>query len=50
DAVLAGPGGDADIVTLRQGLRTVEVSAAVLESAELGTTVSLRASEVAGAV
>ncbi|GAA1817091.1 Gfo/Idh/MocA family oxidoreductase [Actinomadura chokoriensis] len=50
DAVLAGPGGDADIVTLRQGLRTVEVSAAVLESAKLGTTVSLRASEVAGAV
>lgn len=39
DAVLGLPG---DIVTLRQGLRTVEVSAAVLESATTGTTVSLR--------
>jgi len=28
-----------DIVTLRQGLRTVEVAAAVLESAKTGTTV-----------
>jgi predicted dehydrogenase len=37
DAV-AGTG--ADIVTLRQGLRTVEVSAAVLRSADEGVTVS----------
>ena len=33
DAVLAGSAADADIVTVWQGLRTVEVSAAVLESA-----------------
>lgn len=32
-------GKNGDIVTLRQGLRTVEVSEAVLESAELGVTV-----------
>jgi UDP-N-acetylglucosamine 3-dehydrogenase len=32
-------GKDSDIVTLRQGLRTVEVSAAVLESARDGRTV-----------
>jgi UDP-N-acetylglucosamine 3-dehydrogenase len=32
-------GKDSDIVTLRQGLRTVEVSAAVLESARSGRTV-----------
>ncbi|MFK4110392.1 Gfo/Idh/MocA family protein [Streptomyces sp. NPDC002176] len=38
DAVL-GVGSMADLVTLRQGLRTVEVSAAVLESAERGLTV-----------
>lgn len=37
DAVL---GKDADIVTLQQGLRTVEISAAVLDSAERGVTVS----------
>lgn len=36
DAVL---GKDSDIVTLRQGLRTVEVAAAVLESASSGNTV-----------
>jgi UDP-N-acetylglucosamine 3-dehydrogenase len=36
DAVLGEP---ADIVTLRKGLRTVEVSEAVLESAERGVTV-----------
>lgn len=50
DAVLAGPENATGIVTLQEGLRTVEVSAAVLESAKLGATVSLRASEVAGAV
>ena len=37
DAVL---GKDADIVTLEQGLRTVEISAAVLDSAARGVTVS----------
>ncbi|GAA4233737.1 Gfo/Idh/MocA family oxidoreductase [Actinomadura meridiana] len=42
--------GGGDIVTLRQGLRTVEVSAAVLESAKRGETVSLRPSGVLGAV
>jgi UDP-N-acetylglucosamine 3-dehydrogenase len=36
DAVL---GKAADIVTLRKGLRTVEVSEAVLESAERGVTI-----------
>jgi UDP-N-acetylglucosamine 3-dehydrogenase len=36
DAVLGKP---ADIVTLRKGLRTVEVSEAVLESAERGVTI-----------
>ncbi|MEU4825535.1 Gfo/Idh/MocA family oxidoreductase [Actinomadura sp. NPDC023710] len=48
DAVLAGPGGSApgDVVTLRQGLRTVEVSAAVLKSARLGETVTLQLAEV----
>jgi UDP-N-acetylglucosamine 3-dehydrogenase len=49
DAVRAG--GEGDIVTLRQGLRTVEVSAAVLDSAKRGQTVTLQAREVAaGAV
>jgi UDP-N-acetylglucosamine 3-dehydrogenase len=38
DAVRDGTG---DIVTLRQGLRTVEVSVAVLESAERGVTVDV---------
>ncbi len=38
DAVL---GKATDIVTLRQGLRTVEVSAAVLRSAVDGSTVTL---------
>lgn len=36
-------GKDSDIVTLRQGLRTVEVAAAVIESAQLGTTVRILA-------
>ncbi|MFI2210866.1 Gfo/Idh/MocA family protein [Streptomyces sp. NPDC020141] len=44
DAVLGAP---ADICTLRQGLRTVEVAAAVLESAASGTTVELAAPAVA---
>jgi predicted dehydrogenase len=35
-------GKDTDIVTLRQGLRTVEVSAAVLTSAATGVTVDVR--------
>ncbi|MFI0352781.1 Gfo/Idh/MocA family protein [Actinomadura sp. 9N407] len=47
DAMVEGTG---DIVTLRQGLRTVEVSAAVLESARLGETVTLKAPEVLDAV
>ena len=34
-------GKESDIVTLRQGLRTVEVSAAVLESASRGVTVQI---------
>ena len=34
-------GKESDIVTLRQGLRTVEVSAAVLESAARGVTVQI---------
>jgi UDP-N-acetylglucosamine 3-dehydrogenase len=34
-------GKESDIVTLRQGLRTVEVSAAVLESARTGATVAI---------
>ncbi|MFI0405942.1 Gfo/Idh/MocA family protein [Actinomadura sp. 3N508] len=49
DAFKSG-GESGDIVTLRQGLRTVEVSAAVLESARLGETVSLQPSGVLGAV
>jgi predicted dehydrogenase len=40
DAVEGKP---SDIVTLRQGLRTVEVAAAVLESAKSGTTVRVAA-------
>ncbi|MCD0484713.1 Gfo/Idh/MocA family oxidoreductase [Streptacidiphilus sp. ASG 303] len=40
DAVEGKPG---DLVTLRQGLRTVQVSAAVLESAQRRTTVAVRA-------
>ncbi|GGZ27341.1 dehydrogenase [Streptomyces inusitatus] len=43
DAMLGGP---ADICTLRQGLRTVEVAAAVLESAAGGHTVDLPAPAV----
>jgi UDP-N-acetylglucosamine 3-dehydrogenase len=39
-------GEAADIVTLRQGLRTVQVSAAVLESADRGVTVDIPASGV----
>ena len=34
-------GKDNDIVTLQQGLRTVEISAAVLQSAVSGSTVRL---------
>ncbi|GAA3371528.1 Gfo/Idh/MocA family oxidoreductase [Streptomyces sannanensis] len=45
DAVL---GKSLDICTLRQGLRTVEVAAAVLESAATGTTVSLNAAHQGG--
>ncbi len=36
-------GKESDIVTLRQGLRTVEVSEAVLESARTGATVTIAA-------
>ncbi|MGH3735600.1 MAG: Gfo/Idh/MocA family protein [Micromonosporaceae bacterium] len=36
-------GKESDIVTLRQGLRTVEVSAAVLDSASRGVTVEITA-------
>ncbi|MGW3241719.1 Gfo/Idh/MocA family protein [Streptomyces sp. NPDC001070] len=39
DAVLGKP---SDIVTLRQGLRTVRVSAAVIESAQSGLTVTIQ--------
>ncbi|WP_431963895.1 Gfo/Idh/MocA family protein [Actinacidiphila sp. bgisy160] len=39
DAVLGVP---SDIVTLRQGLRTVQVSAAVLESAQSGRTITIQ--------
>lgn len=46
DAVLAGGG---DVVGLRQALRTVEVSAAVLESARRGETVSLQNRGMLGA-
>ncbi|MFG2088481.1 MULTISPECIES: Gfo/Idh/MocA family protein [unclassified Spirillospora] len=45
--IAGGPAGD--IVTLRQGLRTVQVSAAVLESAKVGGTVSLQDGEVLSA-
>ncbi|WP_038841077.1 Gfo/Idh/MocA family protein [Salinispora arenicola] len=38
-------GKDSDIVTLRQGLRTVQVAAALLESAGTGTTVSVAPSD-----
>jgi predicted dehydrogenase len=38
DAVL---GLDADIVTMRQGLRTVQVAEAVLESASTGLVVAV---------
>ena len=41
DAVL---GKESDIVTLRQGLRTVEVATAILSSADSGLTVSLTGS------
>jgi UDP-N-acetylglucosamine 3-dehydrogenase len=41
----AAEGKDSDIVTLGQGLRTVEVSAAVLESARQGMTVTVAASQ-----
>lgn len=45
DAVLGEP---ADICTLRQGLRTVEVAAAVLESAMSGTTIRLDVDSAVG--
>ncbi|MER6910887.1 Gfo/Idh/MocA family oxidoreductase [Streptomyces sp. NPDC000594] len=45
DAVL---GLDTDICTVRQGLRTVEVAVALLESAARGATVDLAAPVVAG--
>ena len=41
-------GKDSDIVTLRQGLRTVEVAAAVLESASTGATVKIAPSAEVG--
>ncbi|MCX4762136.1 Gfo/Idh/MocA family oxidoreductase [Streptomyces sp. NBC_01275] len=44
DAVL---GKDADICTLRQGMRTVQVAAAVLESATENRSVSLQAEDLA---
>ncbi|MER7371357.1 Gfo/Idh/MocA family protein [Streptomyces lanatus] len=44
DAVLGKP---ADICTLRQGMRTVEVAAAVLESAVSGRSVDLQSEELA---
>ncbi|SBT93964.1 Predicted dehydrogenase [Streptomyces sp. DI166] len=44
DAVLGRP---ADICTLRQGMRTVEVAAAVLESAVSGRSVELQTEELA---
>jgi predicted dehydrogenase len=37
-------GKESDIVTLRQGMRTVEVAEAVLQSATSGVTVSIPAS------
>ncbi|GAB3667926.1 Gfo/Idh/MocA family oxidoreductase [Actinocorallia lasiicapitis] len=43
DAVLGRP---SEIVTLRQGLRTVQVSAAVLDSAEAGSTVSIPSARI----
>lgn len=48
DAVLAGHAGDG-IVTLRQGMRTVEVADAVLRSASTGTTVDVRPAPAQGA-
>lgn len=45
DAVL---GESHDICTLRQGLRTVEVAASLLESAANGTTVQLATESVPG--
>jgi predicted dehydrogenase len=36
-------GKESDIVTLRQGMRTVEVAAAVLQSARTGETVRVPA-------
>lgn len=41
DAMLGQDAGRQGIVTLRQGMRTVEVADAVLESAATGTTVSV---------
>lgn len=42
-------GKDSEIVTLRQGLRTVEVSAAVLTSAQLSSTIDVPANVVPAA-
>ncbi|MEO5877582.1 MAG: Gfo/Idh/MocA family oxidoreductase [Streptosporangiaceae bacterium] len=47
DAVLGRP---SQVVTLRQGLRTVEVSAAVLESAGSGATVDVRTAHTSEAL
>jgi UDP-N-acetylglucosamine 3-dehydrogenase len=47
DAVLAGETGPG-VVTLRQGMRTVLVADAVIESAETGTVVDVRPTEVQG--
>lgn len=44
DAVL---GKDTDTVTLRQGLRTVQVAAAILESADTGRTISTVSGDLA---
>ncbi|MEW2384536.1 Gfo/Idh/MocA family oxidoreductase [Micromonospora sp. NPDC047707] len=41
-------GKESDIVTLRQGLRTVQVAAALLESASAGVTVSVAPADDAG--
>jgi predicted dehydrogenase len=43
-------GKESDIVTLRDGLRTVEISAAVLESARDGSTVRIGSKDVATTV
>jgi predicted dehydrogenase len=47
DAVLAGVAGEG-VVTLRQGMRTVLVADAIIESAATGTMVDVRPNDVAG--